>query len=120
VLVGGGAGDTITDDYIGMDASGTTARGDEFGVVLEGGASRTLLSGDVISGNTDAGVYIIGPTTSNNRVQGDFIGTNYTGEGALGNGWDGVVITDGANGNTIGGTTAGAGDVISANGIDGV
>ena len=52
--------------------------------------------------------------------QGNYIGTDATGTIALGNGVDGVVIDDGATNNTIGGTTAAAGNVISGNVGDGV
>ena len=51
-------------------------------------------------------------------VQGNFIGTDVSGTTALGN-RDGVYIQS-SNGNTIGGTTAGARNVISGNNRDGV
>ena len=52
--------------------------------------------------------------TSNNLVEGNTIGTDPTGAVALGNGVDGVRVND-ATGNLIGGTAAGAGNLISAN-----
>src|SRR5439155_12617745 len=52
-------------------------------------------------------------------VAGDYIGTDPTGTTALPNAGSGVFIENSA-GNTIGGTTAGAGNVISGNGNDGV
>ena len=53
--------------------------------------------------------------TSGNVVEGDYIGTNAAGTEAVGNGGDGVDIVSGATFNTVGGTTAGARDVISGN-----
>ena len=61
-----------------------------------------------------------------NLVQGNYIGTDSTGTVALGNGRSGVRIssaigsTDSASHNTIGGTAAGAGNLISGNKEDGV
>ena len=57
--------------------------------------------------------------TDDNVVAGDKIGTDATGAVALGNSNDGVEI-DSSSGNTIGGTVAGAADVISGNGGSGV
>src|SRR5262249_38661186 len=68
------------------------------------------------SGNK-TGVFL--DSTTNNLVQGNYIGTNTNGSAAIPNTNTGVIIADG-NGNTIGGTTAGAGNVISGNGVTGV
>jgi hypothetical protein len=59
-----------------------------------------------------------------NLIQGNYIGTDPGGGGAQGNGaassWDpGLLVKDSAN-NTIGGTTAGAGNVLSGNAYDGL
>jgi RHS repeat-associated protein len=83
---------------------------------LIGGASAGARN--IISGNNDTGVeFGYGP--SNNVVQGNFIGTDVTGTQALGNINDGVLI-GGAAGTLIGGTNSGEGNVISANGGNGV
>jgi ELWxxDGT repeat protein len=58
-------------------------------------------------------------STSDNVVQGNLIGTDKIGIGSLGNSGDGVKIAGGRT-NTVGGTTAGAGNVISSNLGDGV
>ncbi|HXJ66656.1 MAG TPA: hypothetical protein VNN79_23090, partial [Actinomycetota bacterium] len=59
------------------------------------------------------GVILQDDGTTGNAVQGNFIGTDATGGAALGNGLNGVSLL--ASGNTIGGATAGAGNVLSAN-----
>jgi titin len=79
----------------------------------------TAAARNVISGNTYNGVVIAFSGTSNNVVEGNFIGTN-AGGGALPNGADGVDIIGGATSNEIGGTTPGTRNVISGNAFDGV
>ena len=51
--------------------------------------------------------------TSYNAVEGDYIGTDLTGTKTIANGQDGVEIIGGAGFNLIGGTTAGARNLIS-------
>ena len=63
-------------------------------------------------------MYIADPNTVGNLLEGNLIGTDYTGTIRLGNAI-GVYIGNGATYNTIGGTATGSGDVIAANG-DGV
>ena len=55
-----------------------------------------------------------------NTVTGCYIGTNSTGTSAVPNAYPGVEIAEGANGNTIGGLTATARNVISGNNYIGV
>src|SRR6185436_3414433 len=71
----------------------------------------------VISGNVGHGVVFF--STSGNIVEGNFIGTDVTGTVDLGNSAQGVVINGSIN-NAIGGTTAGARNVISGNGANGM
>ena len=72
-------------------------------------------AGNVISGNTGNGIVIQGATASANLVQGNLIGTDAAGSAGLGNGINGIVLL--APGNTIGGTTAGSRNVVSANAL---
>jgi hypothetical protein len=74
----------------------------------------------VISGNGMSGVLITGSGTSSNLVQGNYIGTNATATGAVGNGLNGVALTQGATQNTIGGSSLAALNVIGGNGDYGV
>ena len=79
--------------------------------------------GNLISGNTGDGVEITGSGTTGNLVAGNFIGTDWTGTVAIGNG-TGVEVDSSATGNTIGGVTStpgtGAGNLISGNADNGV
>jgi titin len=65
------------------------------------------------------GLEILGNTTHNNVVEGNFIGTNKTGA-VLGNAGNGVMILAGAYNDTIGGTSVGAGNTIANNHVGGV
>ena len=55
-----------------------------------------------------------------NVVQGNFIGTDASGENAVPNDFAGLTIFAGATSNLIGGTSAGARNVISGNSYYGV
>ena len=70
----------------------------------------------MISGNLNQGVLI---KSNKNLVANDLIGTDRAGSGAMPNGNQGVFIEAG-NDNTVGGTAAIAGNVISGNGVHGV
>src|SRR5439155_19867357 len=74
---------------------------------------------NVISGNTVDGINIIDSATSGNIVEGNYIGLDRNGAVALPNFW-GVVISNQASGNTIGGSGAGDGNTISGNTTNGV
>ncbi len=119
-------GNLIVGNYVGTDITGTLARGNVGpGVFLIAQANGNTVGGtsaaarNIISANA-TGVSITGTGTSNNVIQGNYIGLDKNGA-ALGNTVNGVIITSGASGNTIGGSTAlGAGNVISANASRGV
>ena len=117
----------ILGNKIGTGIGGNTAIPNDIGVEVQG--DNNLVGGPIqgegnlISGNTSHGVEIseqFGDTTLGNLVQGNLIGTTRNGNGALGNGDDGVSVTALSAGNRIGGTNAGAGNVIAANGAAGV
>ena len=117
----GTSGNVVDGNFVGTDLTGTFAIANATGVEIDSGASANTIGGtaagvlNVISGNTVAGAEITGAGTSANVVAGDFIGTDITGTLALGNGTNGVEILTSASGNTIGGTTAGARNIISGN-----
>jgi hypothetical protein len=110
----GGGSFVITGNYIGTDASGTLAVGNENGIYLIDAASTlggtTAAARNLISGNHNVGV-VFG---FGSVVEGNYVGTDVTGSLALGN-QIGVEFY-GGQGSTIGGTVAGAGNVISGNG----
>jgi titin len=131
VVMAYATGNRVQGNFIGTDVTGTKALGNSGGGVAIGFASNNNTiggtatgAGNLISGNRSPipvnrspGVVIAYAT--GNLVQGNFIGTDVTGTTALGNGNGGVEINRGSN-NTIGGTAAGAGNLISGNREDGL
>lgn len=113
---------SILGNYIGTNATGTADVGNRTeGVRITGGTDHSIGSaaagaGNVISGNNDHGIRLTGGTAT---IAGNFIGTNATGTGPLGNGdnalVDSGVFLDGVTGVTVGGTTAAERNLISAN-----
>jgi parallel beta-helix repeat protein len=110
---------TVQGNYLGVDASGTVALPGDWGIyghgpgAIVGGSGAG--EGNVISGHNLRGIYL--SSSDNVVVQGNLIGTDATGTVGLGNGVGVFVSGDGA---TIGGTTPGAGNVISgSNGTSG-
>ncbi|MGI8689632.1 MAG: Calx-beta domain-containing protein [Thermomicrobiales bacterium] len=124
-ILNGSASNTIAGNFIGTDATGATALPNGFGGVGIFGTTNNLIGGttpdarNVISGNADAGIGISSPGTTDNLVQGNYIGTNAAGTAIIQN-FVGIRIEFGASNNTIGGTTPGAGNTIAFNTGNGV
>ena len=124
--VGIATGNEVLGNFVGTRANGIEALGNaEDGVDIFDARVNTVggtVSGarNVIAGNQDDGVEISGNLATDNQVLGNFVGTDAGGTVDLGNGNDGVEISSGADDNTIGGTAAGARNIISGNGGDGV
>ena len=113
----------IQRNFIGTELTGKKALVNGLqtnGIGLWGGAANNQIggtagAGNIISGNKQYGIYISDFGTSNNVVQGNFIGTDVAGTNAIGNTGFGIGIWSGASGNLIGGTSTGAGNLISGN-----
>ena len=126
----------VRGNYIGVNAAGDTPLPNRTGVRIEGAPSFGIggtegvdLSGrrctgacNLIAGNTDGGVVVVGDGAVDGAVQGNFIGLKdpAVAARALGNGAAGVSVADGAGGIFIGGAARGAGNVIAYNGGSGV
>jgi titin len=117
-------GNLVQGNFIGVDVTGSHALGNATnGISIDSASSNTVggtTSGarNVISGNGNYGIEIFNATATANSVQGNYIGPDVTGQSALANQLCGVHILSPAN--TIGGSVAGAGNVISGNGQDGL
>ena len=124
-LTGGGAtGNTIIGNYIGLESDGTSGSGNgDVGIAVLTGASGNTIGGytagerNVISMNFE-GIEI---NSANNLIVGNYIGTDAGGTLDRGNrSDDGLEIQGGGNNNTVGGTAAGAANLIAFNQLHGV
>jgi hypothetical protein len=114
------SGNKVTGNFIGTDPTGMTAVPCQIGVSVAGSSNPanntigglTPADRNVISGNNNYGV-ALGQGAPSNTVMGNFIGIKADGKGALPNVQVGIL--DQIPGSTIGGTAAGAGNVISGN-----
>jgi hypothetical protein len=116
----------IEGNFIGVNATGVIALGGSgAGIYIVGGATQNTIggttagAGNIIGGNALAGVLIQNgniqdPTPAGNLLEGNSIGTDPTGTLSLGNGV-GILLQQGASNNLIGGTGAGAGNLIAFN-----
>lgn len=120
-------GSTIVGNYLGTDVSGLqTTFGNRYGITIKS-------DGNIIGGTSAADRNIIAANGSqsdsfgigfwqdadNNIVQGNYIGVGADGRTAMSN-LNGIIFKNTSHNNLIGGTTAGAGNVISANSLDGL
>lgn len=127
-LAGGNEGSVIQGNIIGLDGSGTAARANSrHGVAISGGRGPQIGgtvpgAGNVISGNTQNGVYfhITGSAIlSPSFVEGNRIGTDVSGTLDLGNVVDGIRVEFFSD-VRIGGSALGAGNLISGNNGNGI
>ncbi len=112
----------IAGNYIGVDETGTLySAPDGYGVKINN-ASDNLIGGEnpadrnVIAG----GIIIDGPGARNNRVRGNYLGTDASGRVALNSNGGGIDLANGASHNIIGGNTPEARNLISGNNYHGV
>jgi parallel beta-helix repeat protein len=120
----GGSFNIVQGNFIGTDVSGMhNATNRIAGVLIEYNSTGNLIggtqtgAGNVISGS-ERGIYVRGGTS--NTIQGNLIGTNATSTVALGNQYYGIELSEyagsGSN-NLVGGTIAGAGNVIAGGNV---
>ena len=112
-LPNGGAGVELQTSFDFDGNNNESIRGSA--LVTIGGSGA--LAGNILSGNTGAGV-LLDTGAGSNLVLGNKIGTDYSGTTALGNA-EGVFI-DGAGGNTIGSNDPLSRNIISGNRGDGI
>lgn len=133
----GGRGNVVQGNLIGLDRTGSralgngrvTAEGNSAGLFIGDASDNTIGgtaagAGNAISGNIGHGI-VIGSTDGSgargNLIQGNRIGT-VMGDvlRPMGNSLHGILITSSAGQNVVGGTDAGAGNVIAFNGRSGI
>jgi uncharacterized repeat protein (TIGR01451 family) len=118
-----GNGHLIQGNYIGLDLAGSLQRGNGgVGIELESSSRNsiggsTLLARNVISANAQHGIRLNAlrsTDSTQNVISGNYIGTDASGAIAIGNGGHGVDFF-GGGGNTVGGRSVSARNVISGN-----
>lgn len=132
IILNNNGGNTIVGNYVGVDETGTTDLGNGtsgIGVATPNNIIGGTTSADrnLVSGNQGSGIAITGSGASNNTISGNYIGTNISGSGKVGNSADGILITYGTN-NTVGGTVGvnptvsctGSCNLVSGNGANGI
>ncbi|MBN1426250.1 right-handed parallel beta-helix repeat-containing protein [Candidatus Fermentibacteria bacterium] len=118
------AGNVLRGNCIGVDATGCRAMGNASHGILVSSADDAVIGGDaagdanIISANGGAGVSIRYGGSADNRVSGNFIGTDAAGN-PVGNVASGVSIR-GAQRTTVGGASPGLGNTIAFNGGAGI
>jgi hypothetical protein len=119
----------VIGNLIGTDASGEVAVPNTVGILVRlaygnvfGGV--TASERNVISGNGQDGLAILDYGSTENHIEGNYIGTDVSGTKALGNGTDGFAngagIAMGGHGNVIGGDTKDAGNLVAHNQCSGM
>jgi streptogramin lyase len=118
-ILGGSSSIVLESNQIGTDVSGEKAIGNGIaGVLISDSPNNVVGPGNLVSGNgiasPGAGIWIEGPGSVFDRVIGDKVGTDLTGQFPLGNSLIGVLIND-ASDDVIGGNTLGSSNLISGN-----
>ncbi len=107
IRISGSGGNIVQGNFIGTDASGSTALGNTSDGIRVHSAGN-LIGGDttaarnVISGNRGNGVVLDGSNAVNNVVHGNLIGPADETLLPLGNGRNGVAVRNGAANNSVG------------------
>jgi len=116
---------TLLANRIGVGPTGFVAVANgTHGVAIVGASGAQIGDGtpagrNIISGNGESGV-VIESGASNTMIWGNYIGANVTGAAAAPNGQSGVLVDTSAQDTLVGGDLAGQGNLISGNGLDGV
>ncbi len=132
-------GNVVGGNYVGTNSSGNSGVGNvKMGIGIGAspgavGANSNTIGGttgntpggactgscNLISGNGENGIFISGTESFGNQFVGNYIGTNASGTGSIGNTLDGIGLLSTPN-TMIGGSTANARNVISGNGDNGI
>ncbi|MBK9230465.1 MAG: hypothetical protein IPO15_06250 [Anaerolineae bacterium] len=111
-------GNQILGNMIGTDANGNRAIPNYHGILISGGTANQVGgtsagAGNLISGNEYLGIWLEHYTQPGNTILGNIVGANRSGTEAIPN-YKGILITS-ASSTTVGGSAAGAGNLVSGN-----
>lgn len=108
----------VKGNYIGTDVNGTVAIPNAVGIVVDGAAYNHKIDSNIISGNLQQGIYINITGCDSTQITKNKIGVDLN-NNPLGNGSDGIRISQGPKYSIIGGSVAEA-NIIAHNGGNGV
>ena len=113
---------TISGCWFGLDSTGTNAAPNaNQGILIANGASGNIIGGtnaleqNILSGNTEYGIFITDSNTTGNVILGNYIGTDASGNEAIPNESGGIILTGDTHNNIVGGSNSSARNVISGN-----
>ena len=101
IRISAGSGHLIAGNLIGTDAADSAGIGNLKGISVNGATSVTIggaaaADRNVISGNVEEGIVL--NNADGSIVRGNRIGTNAAGTAGVGNGWEGIQLSNGASG----------------------
>ncbi len=105
----------VQGNYIGTDVTGLNAIPNAIGVVVDGAAYKHTIDNNIISANLQEGIYIHITGCDSTLVTRNKIGTNALGN-SLGNGQDGIRISEGPKHSIIGGSATMGNEIAFNNG----
>ena len=115
IIISNGINNVIEANYVGTTVNGSAAAPNQTGIDVRTSNNRiggtTAAARNVVSGNTSTGVSI--SSSTGNVVQGNYLGLNAAGTAAIPNVFGASIFGGGSN--VIGGTDAGARNIISGN-----
>lgn len=118
ILNANATANVVQGNIVGLNAAGTAALPNQwYGIEIQSAnntiGGSTAAQRNIFSGNGQSGVVLFQGGATGNMIQGNYIGTDITGNVDLGNVYQGIAIS-GANSNTI------KGNLISGNNAEGV
>jgi hypothetical protein len=123
----GSDGTFISGNVVGANRTITASlTPDSDGVIIGDGPNNSKIQYNTISGNALNGIWVWGPGTDSTSIQGNRIGVNGLGTGALANGQSGIAISAPAESASapkftlVGGTLPEHRNVVSGNGGQGI
>lgn len=132
IILNNNGGNTVQGNYVGTNSAGNADLGNGASGIGVATPNNTIggttgAQRNIVSGNNGTGIAVTGSGASGNTIQGNYIGTDTSGFNAIGNGADGILLTNAPN-NTVGGTSGvtpngsctGACNLTSGNGANGI
>jgi len=109
----------IEGNWIGL-ATDESRQGNNNGIEIAGASYSNHVNSNVVSGNSNHGIYISGAGTNSNEVYANYIGVDPAGTAEISNEADGINISSNAQYNRIGNGTISGRNVISGNSGSGI